>query len=59
MPYNYICCQAGLLLSKMTSVHDLLDFNTVIGMIGIAVMAFLPGAIIRNRARNPTWNSKH
>ncbi|EDV26419.1 uncharacterized protein TRIADDRAFT_21897, partial [Trichoplax adhaerens] len=51
MPYNYICCQAGLLLSKMTSVHDLLDLNTVLGMIGMAVVAFLPGAIIRNRAK--------
>ena len=47
MPYNFICCQTGCILSQLTSLDELFTFNVVIKLCGIAVMALLPGLIVK------------
>jgi len=47
MPYNFICCQTGCILSQLTSLDELFTFDVVIKLCGIAVMALLPGLIVK------------
>lgn len=47
MPYNFICCQTGCILSQLTSLNELFTFDVVIKLCGIAVMALLPGLIVK------------
>jgi len=47
MPYNFICVEAGSILSELTSVNDLLTFSVVIKMMSAALMALIPGLILK------------
>ena len=47
MPYNFICCQTGCILSQLTSLNELFTFDIIIKLCGIAVMALLPGLIVK------------
>ena len=52
MPYNFICCQTGCILSQLTSLDELFTMNVVIKLCGIAVMALVPGLIVKNLHKN-------
>ena len=47
MPYNFICCQTGCILSQLTSLDELFTSDVVIKLCGIAIMALLPGLIVK------------
>ncbi|KAK4003023.1 hypothetical protein OUZ56_004809 [Daphnia magna] len=43
MPYNFVCVKAGSVLSELTSVNDLLNFQMVCNLMLVAGVASLPG----------------
>lgn len=43
MPYNFICCQTGCILSAVTSLNDILTPNIMLKMSLVAACAALPG----------------
>ncbi|XP_014776129.1 transmembrane protein 41A isoform X1 [Octopus bimaculoides] len=47
MPYNFICVQTGCVLSSIRSVNDIFTISTVLKLLGIAVVAVLPGCVIK------------
>ena len=49
MPYNFICVHAGEMLSTVTTLDDLFSWSTIIGMLLIALVAALPGVLLRRR----------
>jgi len=49
MPYNFICVHAGAMLSTMTSLDSLFSFSTLLGMLVIAIVAAIPGILLRRR----------
>ena len=51
MPYNFICVQTGCILSEISSVNDILTFATSVKLGLIAVVALVPG-ILMKRAQN-------
>lgn len=46
MPYNFICVQTGSMLSEITSLDSIFTKETTLKLLGIAVVALLPGIII-------------
>ncbi|CAH1790139.1 unnamed protein product [Owenia fusiformis] len=52
MPYNYICVQTGSMLSEITSVNDIFTTTRMIQLICIAMVALVPGYIIRKYHRS-------
>lgn len=49
MPYNYICVETGTTLSSLTSLDDLLSPKTLLSMGIAAIVALLPGYLIKRR----------
>jgi len=49
MPYNFICVQTGSILTYVDSVNDMFSTTTLLGMFFIAVVAVLPGLVMKNR----------
>ena len=47
MPYNFICVQTGSVLSQITSLNDMLTFDVLLKMAGVAMVALLPGLLFR------------
>ena len=47
MPYNFICCQTGCILSQLNALDELFTFSVVIKLCGIALVALLPGLIVK------------
>eukprot|EP01135_Chromosphaera_perkinsii_P005596 Nk52_evm10s355 gene=Nk52_evmTU10s355 len=45
MPYNFICCQAGEILSQLHSTGDIFDGQTLAKLLGIAVLYIAPKQI--------------
>lgn len=43
IPYNFMCVQAGSVLSELESVNDLLNFKMVCNLLIMAAVASLPG----------------
>merc|ERR1712071_123192 len=48
IPYNFICAQAGSIVSQITSLSDLLTTKVLLTFATIAAVAAIPG-IIKNR----------
>ena len=49
MPYNYMCVQTGVLVSQLTSISDLMTWSTLAQMSLVAVVALLPGMIVKRK----------
>ncbi|XP_077304573.1 LOW QUALITY PROTEIN: transmembrane protein 41A [Lithobates pipiens] len=47
LPYNFICVQTGSILSKIKSLDDMFSWGTLLTLLGIALAALIPGAIVR------------
>lgn len=47
MPYNFICCQTGCILSQLNSLDELFTFSMVMKLCGIALVALFPGLIVK------------
>ncbi|XP_055870278.1 transmembrane protein 41A-like [Biomphalaria glabrata] len=47
MPYNFVCVQTGSVLSEIHSMNEIFTLWTLFKMMGIAVIALLPGLAIR------------
>ena len=56
MPYNFICCQTGCILSQLTSLNELFTFSVIIKLCGVALMALLPGLIVRKFHKNTKFH---
>ncbi|KAL4217226.1 Transmembrane protein 41A [Mactra antiquata] len=46
MPYNFICVQTGSVLTEISSLDDVFTRETTFKLIGIALVALLPGLLI-------------
>ncbi|KAM8855201.1 transmembrane protein 41A-A [Spinachia spinachia] len=47
LPYNFICVQAGAMLSEVASLDDLFSCERLLQLLAIACVALLPAALIR------------
>ncbi|XP_043992660.1 transmembrane protein 41A-B-like [Gambusia affinis] len=47
IPYNFICVRTGSVLSQMSSLDDIFSWGTLTQLLAIALMALLPGALIK------------
>ncbi|XP_069471847.1 transmembrane protein 41A isoform X2 [Ambystoma mexicanum] len=47
LPYNFICVQTGSILSKIKSLDDIFSWGTLLKLLAIAVVALIPGTIIK------------
>lgn len=47
MPYNFICCQTGCILSQLNSLDDLFTLNFLFKLAGIAVVVLLPSLVVK------------
>lgn len=47
MPYNFLCCQTGCLLSQLTSMGDIFTTSTMLKLATIAIIAMLPALIMK------------
>lgn len=47
LPYNFICVQTGSILSQITSLDIIFSWTTLFKMLAIAVVALIPGTIIK------------
>jgi len=56
MPYNFICCQTGCILSELQSMNDILTPYVALKLAGIALGVALPGLLMRRL--NASQNSK-
>jgi hypothetical protein len=45
MPYNFICVQAGLMLTEMTSLDEFLTFATMLRLFALALAALVPTVV--------------
>lgn len=54
MPYNFICVQTGCLLSSLNSLDDVFTWNTLITLMMIAIVALIPGIILKRRQNKQT-----
>ncbi|KAM6916359.1 transmembrane protein 41A-B [Xenentodon cancila] len=47
IPYNFICVRTGSILSQISSLDDIFSWGTLAQLLAIAVMALVPGALIK------------
>ncbi|KAK9541216.1 hypothetical protein VZT92_001278 [Zoarces viviparus] len=47
IPYNFICVRTGSMLSEISSLDDIFSWGTLAQLLAIALMALLPGALIK------------
>ncbi|XP_072034536.1 transmembrane protein 41A-like [Amphiura filiformis] len=52
MPYNFMCIQTGSVLSEITSLNDMLTFDVLLKMVGVAFAALLPGILFRKYGKD-------
>jgi hypothetical protein len=45
MPYNFICVQAGLMLTEMTSLDEFLTLATMLRLFALALAALVPTVV--------------
>ncbi|XP_072246429.1 transmembrane protein 41A-B [Leuresthes tenuis] len=48
IPYNFICVRTGAILSQISSLDDIFSWGTLAQLLAIALMALLPGALIKH-----------
>ena len=51
MPYNFVCCQAGCILSEISSLDQILTLSVAVKMAFVAIVVAAPGILIRNSKR--------
>ena len=51
MPYNFMCCQAGCILSEITSLNQILTVSVILKMALAAVVVAAPGIILRTSSK--------
>lgn len=51
IPYNFICVRTGSILSQISSLDDIFSWATLAQLLAIALMALLPGALIKRYSR--------
>lgn len=51
IPYNFICVRTGSILSQISSMDDIFSWGTLAQLLAIALMALLPGALIKRYSR--------
>ncbi len=49
LPYNYLCVQAGVMLSSIRGMSDVFSTATMLQMTAMAAAATLPGIMLRTR----------
>ncbi|XP_006012556.1 transmembrane protein 41A isoform X1 [Latimeria chalumnae] len=59
IPYNFICVQTGSILSEISSLDDIFSWGTLLKLLGIAVMALVPGALIKHYGHQHLKLDKH
>ncbi|XP_075907006.1 transmembrane protein 41A-B-like isoform X2 [Nelusetta ayraudi] len=52
IPYNFICVRTGSILSRISSLDDIFSWGTLAQLLAIALMALVPGALIRRYSRD-------
>lgn len=51
IPYNFICVRTGAILSEISSLDDLFSWGTLAQLLAIALVALVPGALIKRYSR--------
>lgn len=51
IPYNFICVRTGSMLSEISSLDDIFSWRTLAQLLAIALMALLPGALIKHYSK--------
>ncbi|XP_030011806.1 transmembrane protein 41A-B-like [Sphaeramia orbicularis] len=51
IPYNFICVRTGSILSEISSMDDIFSWGTLAQLLAIAVMALVPGALIKRYSK--------
>lgn len=51
IPYNFICVRTGSILSQISSLDDIFTWGTLAQLLAIALMALLPGALIKRYSK--------
>ncbi|XP_076455618.1 transmembrane protein 41A-A-like [Babylonia areolata] len=51
MPYNFICVRTGVMLSELRSINDVFSWYTMLELAGLALVALIPGLIIKRLQR--------
>uniref|UniRef100_A0A3B4A4W4 VTT domain-containing protein n=1 Tax=Periophthalmus magnuspinnatus TaxID=409849 RepID=A0A3B4A4W4_9GOBI len=51
IPYNFICVRTGSILSQISSLDDIFSWGTLAQLLAIALMALLPGALIKRYSK--------
>jgi len=49
MPYNYICVQTGVIVSKLTNMSEMMTWSTLLQLSLIALIALVPGFVVKNK----------
>ncbi|KAK3729014.1 hypothetical protein QZH41_011460, partial [Actinostola sp. cb2023] len=52
MPYNFLCCQTGCLLSQLNSISDILTTSVIMKFATIALIAVLPAFVMKRLNKN-------
>jgi len=47
MPYNFICCQTGCILSEVTSIKEIFTLAIMFKLVAIAAIVALPGIVVK------------
>ncbi|EDO48921.1 predicted protein [Nematostella vectensis] len=47
MPYNFLCCQTGCLLSQLKSLNDLFTASVMFKLAAMAFVAMVPGLVVK------------
>lgn len=51
IPYNFICVRTGSILSEISSLDDIFSWGTLAQLLAIALVALLPGALIKHYSK--------
>ncbi|XP_026209681.1 transmembrane protein 41A-B-like [Anabas testudineus] len=51
IPYNFICVRTGSILSEISSLDDIFSWTTLAQLLAIALMALVPGALIKHYSK--------
>ncbi|XP_065051738.1 transmembrane protein 41A-A-like [Rhopilema esculentum] len=52
IPYNFMCCQAGCILSEITSLNQIMTPSVILRMFLAAILVAGPGFLIRNSSKS-------
>ena len=55
MPYNFLCCQAGCILSEINSLDQILTLSTFLKMACMALIVAASGLLSKRNKEKITW----